>query len=81
MQKTVQVVIEIPETDYEWMKRNPFPLVLPTNIEKAIANGTVLPKHGRLKDVDEYLKISWEHPDYNLSDDAPTILEAWGNEE
>ena len=40
----------------------------------------VLPKHGRLKDVDEYFKINWEHPDYDLGDDAPTILEAYNGE-
>lgn len=44
---------------------------------KAIHNGTPLPKgHGRLKDVDHYVKMQWEHPDYSLTDDEPTIIEA-----
>lgn len=38
---------------------------------------SVLPKgHGRLKDVDHYIKMQWEHPDYSLMDDEPTIIEA-----
>lgn len=43
----------------------------------AVSNGTPLPKgHGRLKDVDHYIKMEWEHPDYSLMDDEPTIIEA-----
>ena len=44
---------------------------------EGVVNGTPLPKgHGRLKDVDHYIKMQWEHPDYSLTDDAPTIIEA-----
>lgn len=50
-------------------------------VESAIANGTQLPKgHGRLKDVDHYIKMQWEHPDYSLMDDEPTIIEAESEE-
>ena len=60
---------------------------------KAIENGTVLPKHGRLIDADAFEKHNSElwgcdfiHPKYcdtlaDIVSDAPTILEAWGNEE
>lgn len=48
---------------------------------QALAKGTPLPKgHGRLKDVDHYIKMQWEHPDYSLTDDEPTIIEADGKE-
>ena len=59
----------------------------------AIINGTALPKHGRLIDADAFEKDNselWEcdfiHPKYcdtlaDLVSNAPTILEAWGNEE
>ena len=44
---------------------------------KAFKDATPLPKgHGRLKDVDHYIKMQWEHPDYSLIDDEPTIIEA-----
>lgn len=50
-----------------------------TTLYCAIKNGTPLPKgHGKLKDVDHYIKMEWEHPDYSLMDDEPTIIEAEG---
>ena len=46
-------------------------------VGNAIKNGILLPKgHGKLKDVDHYIKMQWEHPDYSLTDDEPTIIEA-----
>ena len=74
----MQIVIDIPEEIIKDAKESPnyYPSYLFGTIWKSIGNGIILPKHGRLKDVDEYFKISWEHPDYNLGDDAPTILEA-----
>lgn len=61
-------------------------------IADAIRNGTVLPDHGRLIDADAFKKDNSElwgcdfiHPKYcdtlaDLVSNAPTILEAWGNE-
>lgn len=47
------------------------------DVLEGVVNGTPLPKgHGRLKDVDHYIKMQWEHPDYSLTDDEPTIIEA-----
>ena len=41
-----------------------------------LQKGIPLPKgHGKLKDVDHYIKMQWEHPDYSLTDDEPTIIE------
>ena len=43
---------------------------------EAVRNGILLPKgHGNLKDVDHYIKMEWEHPDYSLEDE-PIIIEA-----
>lgn len=28
------------------------------------------------KEIDHYIKMQWEHPDYSLTDDEPTIIEA-----
>lgn len=79
MQKTVQVVIEIPKelvTDIKddcGMSMEALPIIV-----NAICNGTVLEPHGRCVDADAYKKnLKWNE---NV-DAAPTILEAWGNEE
>lgn len=65
----MQIVIDIDEELYQMCKD--------INGDGAIANGIPLPKgHGRLKDVDHYIKMQWEHPDYSLMDDEPTIIEA-----
>ena len=114
MQKTVQVVIDIPKELAEkghWYTDEEMWAVI-----KAAQNGTVLPKHGRLIDADSLIKQTTEQicekcdrrrgmKDGKLTkrfvyeigdapcraceigdmhdylDDAPTILEAWGNEE
>ena len=77
MQKTVQVVIEISEDDYELACK--YPEVLFGSYANAIKNGTVLPEHGRLIDADELERNidKFESILYHTS----TILEAWGNEE
>ena len=75
----MQIVIDIPEEIIKDAKESPnyYPSYLFGTIWKSIGNGTTLPKgHGRLKDVDHYIKIAWEHPDYSLTDDEPTVLEA-----
>ena len=74
----MKLIIDIPEEIYNDLKSLPFT----TFPEDIIANGTPLPKrHGRLKDVDHYRKMEWEHPDYSLMDDEPTIIEATESEE
>lgn len=69
----MQIVIDIDEEYIKIINKNGasnYP-------EEVIKNGIPLPKgHGRLKDVDHYIKMQWEHPDYSLTDDAPTIIEA-----
>jgi len=62
-------------------------------LEQAAVNGTVLPEHGRLGDLDElYKKVQNEDNDTEdeksmkalfryLIRQTDTILEAWGNEE
>ena len=88
----MQIVIDIDEDIYREMLKS-FDLYKKEH-EKicytTIANGTVLPKHGRLIDADKLLV----HEMYGIwggrempcvlggdIEDAPTILEAWGNEE
>lgn len=73
----MQIVIDISEEDYKIIKTQVTEGI--TNpLKICIANGTVLPKgHGRLKDVDHYIKMEWEHPDYSLIDDEPTVIEAY----
>lgn len=74
----MKLVIDIDEKTYNEImddaKNTPRNL---SHYERIISNGTPLPKgHGRLKDVDHYIKMQWEHPDYSLMDDEPTIIEA-----
>ena len=78
----MQIVIDIPEEDYEYLKAHN-----KHGLYSSILNGTVLPKgHGRLIDVDAikkkyplmYNEIGME---FNVGinrvlDEAPTILEA-----
>ena len=80
----MKIVIDIPEEMYQKIKETSriisgrrsgrsFDYIL----FNAINTGTPLPKgHGRLKDVDHYTRMAWEHPDYSLMDDEPTIIEA-----
>ena len=76
----MQIVIDIDEKIYnEYMNlaTGRIPIYKACDIAWVLKNGTVLPKgHGRLKDVDHYIKMQWEHPDYSLMDDEPTIIEA-----
>ena len=55
-------------------------------IDRAIQCGTVLPEHGRLGDLDaleQYVIDKYSEGEQLAIDisDAPTILEAWRNEE
>ena len=78
----MQIVIDISEDDYKIMKHNiavnnPLCPLSQEEMVSKVASGTPLPKgHGRLKDADHYIKMQWEHPDYSLMDDEPTIIEA-----
>lgn len=82
--KNIELVIKMPEKTYKHILSMQFYIPssrsgksLLEEILKAIRTGTPLPKgHGRLKDVDHYVKINWEHPDYDLIDDEPTVIEA-----
>jgi len=79
----MKIVVDISEKQYESLKN----LLLPSMEERAILNGTVLPKgHGRLGDLDAYLK---DTPIRNVDDtwikesyvyesiiNAPTVIEA-----
>lgn len=68
----MQIVIDIPEEEYNIIKKFNAPM---TWAEHLIAAGTPLPKgHGRLIDADELesrMKIG-----YCIVRDAPTIIEA-----
>ena len=75
----IELVIKIPEEMYKWVDdvNKFFNYYGTSDFVNLIKNGTPLPKgHGRLKDVDHYIKMQWEHPDYSLMDDEPTIIEA-----
>lgn len=75
----MQIVIELSEKDYHRICQEyiSFTDTLEGRALSAVASGTPLPKgHGRLKDIDHYIKMAWEHPDYSLTDDEPTIIEA-----
>ena len=74
----MKIVIDIPEEEYNAICKDYIAVhACPFLLGNAIKNGTPLPKgHARLKDVDHYIKMEWEHPDYSLTDDEPTIIEA-----
>ena len=83
----MQIVIEIPKYVIDDMKECGFiPEEDNEELCKAIDNGTVLPKHGRLIDVDNIQEIQLEDSLTVLTHkkgdevgwyiDAPTILEA-----
>ena len=73
----MQIVIDIPEEEYERIKAYTGPMVW---AEYLIARGTPLPKgHGRLKDIDKIINdgiskgfCEW----YDEMKCAPTIIEA-----
>lgn len=72
----MQIVIDIPEEDYNFVTKQVADGI--TNPWKiCIANGTPLPKgHGRLIDADA-IDTKWSDPAVSKTlDDAPTILEA-----
>ena len=85
----MQIVIEIDEELYEEVKG----YHELTECELAIFNGKVLPKHGRLADLDAALKCvdddSLEPCDakwqairlFDWAMSKRVLLEAWGNEE
>lgn len=89
----MQIVIDIPEEDYNFIKDLQFynserrsGKTIEKNIINGIKNGTPLPKgHGRLIDGDVLYKLFeqdnfiWEADSYILI--APTIIEADGSEE
>lgn len=81
----MQIVIDISEEEYEWVKRaNRQTTPLDRWCVKAIANGTPLPEHhGRLIDADKLLYEDIESIDGNTYmcvnaydvEHAPTIIE------
>jgi len=78
----IELVIKIPEDTHERITR-PDRLFTDNDINKvcwAVYNGTVLPEHGRLIDVDKlwdaYHDLDYDF--YEALDVAPTILEATG---
>ncbi len=88
----MQIVIDIPERTYEQLKflREQGFDGFETIIDKAVANGTPLPKgHGRIGDLDALREevSSWGMNDYEPSDfidaidQADTIIEAESEEE
>lgn len=83
----MQIVIEIDDDTYKQAKDivNIFGEVSGYKAINAIANGTPLPPHGRLIDVDElsrYYQVNIDNNgiskfiDYDNLENAPTILEA-----
>ena len=82
----MQIVIDIPERTYEQLKflREQGFDGFETIIDKAVANGTPLPKgHGRLIDADAMQKYQIDTFGQRLLviDTAPTIIEADKEEE
>ena len=83
----MQIVIDIPENDYELALRNDYSTIYKgVHIAEAIKNGTPLPKeHGRLIDINdiEWAKHTinkyWYNEDtvvsWDVITDAPTIVE------
>ena len=83
----MKLIIDIPEEIYKASKiiDGLYENVIQIPLE-VIANGIVLPKHGRLGDLDaleQYVIDKYSEGEQLAIDisDAPTILEAWGNEE
>ena len=76
----MQILIDIPIDDFNEVLKGVICDEIFDDLIDAFRGGIVLPeKHGRLKDIDHYLKMHWEHPDYSISDDEPTIIEATEN--
>lgn len=82
----MQIVIDISDNKYKYIKGLDDEITdyqTSLMLYKAVKNGTVLPKHGRLIDADDIDNITVVHntKDVLVRLEAPTILEAWGNEE
>lgn len=78
----MQIVIDINEKLYNDITTEGLYYSRAYEMGKAIENGVVLPKgHGRLIDGDDALDRLDSGYDYDVIIHAPTILEAWGNEE
>lgn len=74
----MQIVIDIPEEAYDFIKRTSYHT---RSLYEAIKNGTPLPKgHGRLIDADALLRKHTEFDAYPFPsttiNNAPTIIEA-----
>lgn len=84
----MQIVIDIPEDGYTWLKEHPNSIMWSSVYTDSILNGIPLPKgHGDLIDRNkiEYLKaihdakyghISWSEATERIKYSAPTIIEA-----
>jgi len=89
----IELVIKIDEETYKKCKWKNNGVVGLERWERAIANGTVLPKHGRLCDLDAALKCvdddSMEDCDakwqairlFDWAMSKRVVLDAWGNKE
>ena len=75
----IEIVIDMPEEKYKWIKENN-PKADKNSIIGAIIYGTPLPKgHGRLIDTDEIHYCHVDGTDYALKEEilsVPTIIEA-----
>ena len=83
----MQIVIDIPEEEYEVILNNNYVAVCacPHLLSKAIKNGTPLPKgHGRLIDFDSAIDKYWDGIRMEITawdlNDIPTVIEAEKND-
>ena len=76
--KIMQIVIDIDEKIIKEAKESPnyYQTYQFETIWKSICNGTVLPKHGRLIDVDANLECIDDPYEYDYWNKADVILEA-----
>lgn len=79
----MQIVIDIPDRIWRIIQNKPLNIIDSEIVEKAIANGTPLPKgHGRLIDAD--VLVDGMEDDYEFCEAVnatPTIIEAERSEE
>ena len=79
----MQIVIDIPNRIYKIVQNKTLNIMDAEILEKAVKNGTPLPKgHGRLIDAD-VLRKKWvfDRADKEEIDEAPTILGATESED